>query len=73
MSTTPTEPKYSCGEAAERAGVSRSTWWRECQAGRVGFYTIRGRKVFGEHHISDYLASVEQKPGRQRGRKVGAA
>lgn len=47
-------------EAAKRLGVSRITMLRMRQDGRIKFYRIGTRVLFGDEHLRDFLASVER-------------
>jgi excisionase family DNA binding protein len=54
-------------QAAERLGISRITLLRARKAGRIGYFKIGSRVVYSERHLTDFLASVEQKALTQEG------
>lgn len=55
-------------EAAQRLGISVSTLYALARRGSIGHYRIssrpgtRGKVLFEERHLEDFLASVEQVP-----------
>ncbi|HSQ04959.1 MAG TPA: hypothetical protein VLN59_13030 [Burkholderiales bacterium] len=65
------EPRYSEEEAARIINPSdppSPATMRRLTNGsprRLGFYRIAGRKVYGKHHIEEYLASCEQSARRR--------
>jgi predicted DNA-binding protein (UPF0251 family) len=54
------EEKFTALQAAKAAGISRTTFWREIKAGKIGYYFIRGRKIYGASHITAYLTTAER-------------
>jgi excisionase family DNA binding protein len=55
-------------EARKRLGLSRQTFYRLREAGKLKYYQV-GRAVrISEKHIADYLESIEQpkKPKKAR-------
>lgn len=54
------EEKFSIEGAAQRAGVSYWTLWREIRRGRLGCYRIGGCVLVGRSHLERYLSDSEQ-------------
>jgi len=61
MSESGDEKLYSEREAATKLGVSRITLLRMRQAGRVGFYRIGTRVLYGDEHLQSFLVKCERK------------
>jgi excisionase family DNA binding protein len=56
------EKKYSRREAAARLGVSEITLFRWTKAGRIGFYRLGARVIYGAQHLRAFLDTVENRP-----------
>ncbi len=52
-------------EAAERLGVSRITLLRAREDGRIRFFQIGRRVLYGDEHLREFLASVESNVGKK--------
>ncbi len=64
------EPRYSVKEAAAKLGISRVSLWRQVKAGRLGYYIICGRRVYGEHHLTAFLAVADRWDDRKKALKA---
>jgi excisionase family DNA binding protein len=47
-------------EVAEILGVSKASLYRLRKSGEIACYKIRGRVLFSQRQLDDYLARVEQ-------------
>jgi excisionase family DNA binding protein len=57
-------------EFANRVGISRITAWRMRCSGRLHYYKVGRRVLYGESHVQEFLQACERRPDRPKVRAI---